>query len=911
MGGFRKHKSIVIYLRLLKPFLIKHPLIIYVFIASLALFWIPEGKIAYFHDENIPLNPLVSFKEYLYIWRESINFGFATSGGVQKLIPFSIFAIADILNIGIRSVEIFLYCLILFGSGYFSFLLFKSLKLISSEERNTELGIISSLFYIFSPFAIFYVWRPNYIITRGWFYVFAPLLLYAIYRYCGRKANKSDTSALFLIVLSGILITPAFSHPSFPFILVLLIALLFFILVIDQKVAVKRLIYDHIKIGLILLFINAYWLLPRIYTAQSELQGAASVGLRPSLINNSSNLSLENNFLLTSLPPLFEPTMWYTWQNYYVSPVFLAFTLILAVVLFSSVFRPTKKILAFLAAYLMFLPLMIGLNEPLGGFNSYIFDNFKFIQSFRDPGKWGFFLIFPMSILLGYGYTRLINKFHKYKYLLFTTFVLSVIALGWPIMVGKVLPKKYEFPSSLITVPVDYPEVSKLLANNNAQPILQLPLHGVHNYADWGQNNGYKGIDILRMMSAQPLMFYYQDPRVNELLKTLEFNIKNGDLTDENLKQLMDNINSHMIVVNLDSDNKYVKSNVSAEEYTKLLSTYDFLKKIYESDKLVLFERKEKKVSTFTVTNSLVKFDDIESNREDLKLKPNWLLAKHLGGTLNNNTEIINIKKSYNKVEQTYTYIKNEEKLSLDTAKYQYIKVAVDAAPEEVGVYVAADTDTGQSGFLETLNRPKPNSFNTNIYEYYFATTSLNNQIETLRISFISKKPFSDIDVNISSIEAVDSLFNDYGRLVGTDINAKTYSDYDSIVLASKPQILTSSKLNPAKHKLEIDTDRGLVLTLKQSYDPGWTIKTTNPKSAANYNIRHFKSNGFYNSWLIEPVNENNSSNSVEEFEIYYGPQRYFIYGLAISTLFLIVALIYAIIIFIKNGSKLKDMLHD
>lgn len=882
------------------------PIALFLAIALLSIFWIPHDMIAYFHDENIPLNPKGSLVEYFYVWRESINFGFATAGGVQKLLPFSVFYIFDFLGLGIRTTEIFLYILMLATAGISMYFLLTKIGVFMEEKKNKIFATIGGLFYILSPFPIFYIWRTNYIITRGWFYAFAPLLLLSAVVFCiNRFRGKNVGIPLLGLGLSGILITPSFSHPSFPIILALLLVFVFLILTINNKDMLKSTIASYMLMGVALLSLNMYWLIPRLYTAASELEGAASVGLRSSFERNSAALSLNDNFMLSQTPPLYEPMQWFAWQNYYVSIPFIVLSLALAVVMFSTLLKPTKTVLITVTAYLMFWPLMIGLQKPFGWLSGYIFDNLAIMQSFRDPGKWGFILIFFLCILMGIGFTRLIYRFPRYKIVTISFLVVALVGLGWPILAGKVLPDKNDFPSAKISIPPDYYELSDKLKGNEG-PILQLPFHGVHNYAKWDENNGYKGIDILRMRSSQPLVSYYQDPQFNELLKTLEFNVKNNKFKESQLQLLLLNINSDKVVINKDSDNNFVKSSVSSQEYIKLLDSFHFLEKKFESKNLIMYKVKSETEKTkITLTNNLKQDNTIIPKSLSIMQKTSWHAAQHLVGKVKKsvNDSLILTKKN-GSVDQNYTYIRNDNDLSINPNEFQYIKVVSNAKPSEYSLLLSGESVGEESSWLESLGQPKVDKEMPGSYIRYFSTAQFNTTIKTLRLTVMAKKPLMDINVGINGIDASDSLFNDYGKLTTNNINQTTYNDQGLSIESGKSKLVSYEQVNPAKYTVSLNVDKSTVLSLKQSFDKNWKIKVLKDEGDNSIRVEdHFKGDGFYNSWILK--NTTGKSHFVS-LEITYAPQNLFVVSFFITTASFILIIISSLYIYFKKRAFVK-----
>lgn len=472
----------------------------------------------YFHDEVIPLSSQFIIN-YFSTW--SVNdFGLPSSGGIPKLISFIFFLPL------IESAEI-TEILIITILTYFSLFYFKKLCDKWFKCSNFE-SISGALIYIANPFITFYVWRTANLATRFWFFSFLPANLYFLTEYLDGKKPKM----LFLFLITHILIIPSFTHPAFVIIYTLIITVIllsnYFAL---EKDKLKQYSIKVLKVGLLVVFINALWIFPRVFTLSDELQFASSVGLSKSLIKNSDYLNFVNVISGIGFGSLYEKYTWYDWQEYYQSSLVIITGIIVLLIIFSPLLFNVKKD----TRYYLFLAIFIVGNILAYGTNAskyilVLFERFPFLYAFRDPGKWYGMTVLFQSLLFVFGLSFLrknldLNRF-KIKYIPYFISVFIIIILGWPVLFG--FATRYpsiDLPGSRIIVPQEYRVANNYLGDDR---ILILPFIGNHFISDW-KKGAYKGVYILRSMTGKSFVTI-ANPNTKESVERVTESILNGNV---------------------------------------------------------------------------------------------------------------------------------------------------------------------------------------------------------------------------------------------------------------------------------------------------------------------------------------------------------------------------------------------
>lgn len=124
-----------------------------------------------------------------------------------------------------------------------------------------------------------------------------------------------------------------------------------------------------------------------------------------------------------------------------------------------------------------------------------------------------------------------------------------------------------------------------------------------------------------------------------------------------------------------------------------------------------------------------------------------------------------------------------------------------------------------------------------------------------------------------------------------------THSNTDRTDQAQEASV-TFTKVDPTKYTVTINNlTSPTFLTLSETFDKGWKMYRNDNVYIPNSN--HFFVNGFANTWLVNP--ENAKNNGAIHYTIEYVPQRFFYFGIIISTLTLFVSSAFGLYLFYRR----------
>jgi hypothetical protein len=849
--------------------------------------WFQPGKLVYFHDEVIPVLPKIALADYMHVWKQSADFGAESSGGIPKLVPFAVFWVLSLVGFSVRSTEIFLYVFALGMAGTGAYLLFRLIaaRIDASDATTRFAGTLAAVLYMTAPFTYMYLWRTNYIITRAWFFALIPwvALLTIVFFAYPWSARKKKSLSLLALGLSFAFISPSFSHPAFFMMAFLVVVLCIGLSLAGLRKSTASAVVDSIAILVLFVAANLYWLLPRFATAQAELENAATVGLLDTFNQNSSALTVFRNLALTDTPAVHEIVKWLAWSDYLLSPVFVLAAIFLFGVALLSLRKQSPLVLTLWCFFLAIYALMLGTAGPFSFFKQSLFQSVSVLQAFRDPAKWGFLLCLLLPILYGLGVIQLMGLRPR---VLRNVGLLGVAAaigfMTWPYYAGQLIPRRLVYPAAQIAIPDDYYQVAQYLrANNQKRPIIQFPLHSTHNYASWEGDNGYKGVDLLRTMSAQPLLDTNSGPRPNELLRLTDAAITRGALTNEQLATLMSNLNSRYIVVNLDSNSDFIHATLTPAQYAERLDSLQGLKRIMRTEHIALYEELASgwKPSVYAPGKLITKSGTMEGVQTKLNLAT-WSLAANprAQATMQNGQLELHMTPEG---KGDFAYVKSP-KLNIDPNLTPYLMVNLGGQNSAaVSLAVSADDGSGDSLWLQDItaqvNKTKTGA-DPNVR--VFSLESFADVVTTLRVNIISKDN-AEKTTSIDSITTTPSVYGDYSAYSSSDIRSSAYSDNQSMAVNG----ITIAAL--AQHATSADVSiRGKghgLLVMQHAYNPNWKLSV----KGKSVESRPVVVNGFQQGWLVDMEQIcadtglcSPTDNGMQvQLTAYYAPQRTFLAG--------------------------------
>lgn len=886
---------------------------IFIFGLSLTtLFWFKNGTVVYFHDEIIPLNPNITLSDYLNMWRDSINLGTASSGSIPKLLPYYIFYLFNLFGLSVQTTEKIFYLLTVLTAGTGMYILSK--YLIGPNRLYSRISsFIASYAYIVSPFIVEYIWRLDYIITRAWFYAFITYYTLILLLLMRRK-NRSYQNIL-LLSLSGIvggLISPSFSHPAFfiMFIVVILGCITYGVLI--QQIPLMQAIYKLILVTLVSSIINLYWLVPRSVTAAAEYVNASSVGLLNTYVSNSNVIDTLKSLFIGDTPSMHDNIPWYSWSGFYSSVIYVCAGFILVLIcLIKYLINRNKQSLIILLAFLSIFVVYVGSQKPFSNIKLVIFERISILQAFRDPSKWGFLLLPIFCIMLAMSVmTILKSQYRKYvKFFLPILVLVCISVLGWPFLSSRTIPPKYVYEGAQIKVPNEYYAVSQLINDNDKNAIIQFPLHGAHNSAVWSNDNGYKGVDVLRTLSGQPIL----DTNINfygqQILRGLQTNLSKKVVTNSQLETILNNFNSKYIIVNKDFDYHFIRfdglTNLSSN-----LNALPAIKKVYSSNFIDVYKRVE------SPQNKLF----IAQGAEDYALSKQYS-SKMISSfsdweIVNNSNEVHRINDGDFSVKNLNNgstfYLKNRSKLNINPIATPYISISYKNIPKDMKIAVSAEDSNGYSEWIPNVTNIISKFTNLSNGQYVFDLSSFDQNVNTLRINFTKETSVDtgSSTINLISLDQITNLTNFYSIYSTNNLNENVLSSEKAF--SNTATISDVAKTSPTKYVFSLKGTGSILIGSYQQSDNNWVI-SYHGKVLKDV-FKNIQINASQSGWIVDldkMCSRYNLciKNESITFSLEYVPQRSFNLSLLISVLSVITLTGVALSILIMKRVKNIELL--
>lgn len=353
------------------------------FFSSLSLIW---GDAPYFYPDVFKL--LVNEN---FIWTTR---GIALGGVNQLIWLYPVMFVYGALHtvFGLNNdliIRILFYFPSLILAAVTPIIFIRKLKL------DSKVGLISSILYVFNTYYLLIVDGGQVGITLA--YGLFPLVLIYLIELV-RTPTKNNFWISLLISFLMCLVDPRFF-------IVAIITLLLWIgvqFLVDKKLPDKMFFVKLILLGVAILGLNSYWLVPML-SAGANAIAAQSSGLQL--------ISLLNTLLL--FQPHW-PTNIFGQVNY---PAF--YFAVIPVLLFLGLsLKKNKQIFSYFVLFLAIAFIAKGDTPPMGGFYSFIVNNFPFGVALRDSTKFWPPLILFAGVLIGYTFIFLEKKHRRISLLI-------------------------------------------------------------------------------------------------------------------------------------------------------------------------------------------------------------------------------------------------------------------------------------------------------------------------------------------------------------------------------------------------------------------------------------------------------------------------------------------------------------
>lgn len=445
------------------------PLLWYKFLDSLAL-----G-----HDMGFPLNPIIFFKDRLFVWTDRVGLGMDQTLGSAAVLIHGLEALIKSFGFSIFTTQkiVFVFWFVLPGLAMYYFV-------SSLHEKKEEwfIRLSASLFYMFNHFLLqawFMAERTKFSLV-----VALPLLLALIIKIIERKiplVRGLSLVALILFFFNGGGGIPLYGG----IILTISLALVFFGVIqvkIHGRKEISRLAILTLFLLTVFLLVNSFWFLPLISrTVTAYGQSLASIGGISGVIAWSSVISKSTSFLnllrLQGIPDWYENPL-HPYSGIFLNNLMLILaSFLIPIIVFSSLFivRKVKEyrpyVLFFALLALVAAIFTAGSHPPFGGLYNALLAFVPGFAVFRTPFyKFGPALWFSYAYLFSFSLYFLLLRFKRLRTFLWLTILILIPLYSFPFFTGiffawqKPLSTMVKFPSYVLD---SYQWINKNLSYND------------------------------------------------------------------------------------------------------------------------------------------------------------------------------------------------------------------------------------------------------------------------------------------------------------------------------------------------------------------------------------------------------------------------------------------------------------
>lgn len=291
-------------------------------------------------------------------------------------------------------------------------------------KKRTITTTLTALTYAFSPYFFSTVIAGSW---YGWLsYAFAPLYFYSF----SRSIFERDKKSILLLVISSVFLLGFLQY--FAIINVVLVCYLGYC-VFREKIPLQLLARRYAGLTLLLILLNAYWLIPFAATFQDfnrEVIGNESLVGKFGAVQNSRQ-SVLNIFTLTGF---LDRNLYYHSLALPSKIAFFSAISCLWVIILYPFYKAKNhlsiKLFFFLFVYTSFILLVKGGNPPFGELTMWIYNNFIFMKMYRSPQNLFMVIAFLFPILLGLASTIVFKNQTPKNTILFASLI-SGLMIGW------------------------------------------------------------------------------------------------------------------------------------------------------------------------------------------------------------------------------------------------------------------------------------------------------------------------------------------------------------------------------------------------------------------------------------------------------------------------------------------------
>ncbi|MFH1186546.1 MAG: hypothetical protein V1697_00015 [Candidatus Levyibacteriota bacterium] len=484
--------------------------------ATISLIILTNGSLTKFligWDNLLPeLNIWINLKRSFFsVWQEHQGLGLLAGNAHASELIFQIYVFLLSLILPTMLIrEAFSFAMLFFGATGSYFLI----KYLISNEKSSigKLApLLGSLFYVLnlSTIQTFYVPFEPFIIHYG----FLPWLILVFFKFL-KNSNLKNSLAFILLNLFA---TPQSQVPTVFFIYGLILGVIS--LYLNMKIKTRAFLLTTFKAALIILIINAFWLLPFLYFSLTNSQVAfeakinqmstENVFLQNKEFGDIKDIMLLKGFWFNNVDPdiygnfsyMLAPWKSYLEKTYIYVIGYLLFAVIL-LGLVKSFKRKLPALTAFIILFIFSLTMLATTTAPFSWVDNLFRQIPLFSQVFRFPfTKFSIIASLSFAVFFAIGAGEIIFKLKKINsYILSLIFILLLFIFTLPIFQGNLFYYK-----NRVSIPNEYFELFDYFKTQDQNSrIANFP-----QYTFWGWNFyewGYGGSGFLWYGIKQPIL---------------------------------------------------------------------------------------------------------------------------------------------------------------------------------------------------------------------------------------------------------------------------------------------------------------------------------------------------------------------------------------------------------------------
>lgn len=481
------------------------------------LFWFKDGYLIIPGECPIPLDPINTFKTFLYAWYPYIQSG-QPNQMVAAISPwYGFWAFFSLAGFSLQSIGKLWFILVFALAGLSMHYLASTV--LEKGERNVAV-LVASVFYMFNAYLI--VMTPLRATPLA--YTVIPLML-ALYIKGLRDGRKGTKYAILIGIASAGMASTVMNSPIYAIPWVVIFFYSIYHLVVEGKKGASQLLFFVPKVIAVYFLANLWWLYPYLAVALSQY-GAIVEILRPTAMSSS----FVEVFRLLGWWAFYESfgdgISYVPFAHYYKTPFLVVITFVVPVLAFSAAFFRSKSryIPFFLGLGATGIFLAHGAGESLpGSIFNFMYEHIPGFLIFREPfAKFTAITAVSYAILIGftaesvYRWLTLRGKTIKrkvkgvshyvsaYAFVIFV--IVTILASSWPLLTGDVIFGARGVATSYIKVPDYWFETGEYLnAQDEDFKILVLPSNGITS-AGLPYIWGYGAQDLTPYLVHKPLI---------------------------------------------------------------------------------------------------------------------------------------------------------------------------------------------------------------------------------------------------------------------------------------------------------------------------------------------------------------------------------------------------------------------